>query len=77
VRGFLEAGLRRTPGVKVEFLSRALEVLEWGRTAWKKVPVGDRGVIFEDTFIHGLRAMHLNALMEVCLLPPCYERSCY
>lgn len=68
MRGFLEAGLRGAFGVKVEFLSRAIEVLEWGRTAWKNVPVDDRGVIFEDTFIHGLRAMHLEALMEVRLL---------
>jgi hypothetical protein len=70
-------GLRGKYHVEVEFLSRALEVLEWGRTAWKKVPVKDRGVIFEDTFIQGLRAMHLNALREVRLLPTLANRMIF
>ena len=64
MRGFLEAGLRGSKAVQVEFLSRALEVLEWGQEAWRDVPTADRGCIFEHTFIRGVRSMHLEALMD-------------
>jgi hypothetical protein len=64
MRGFLEAGMRGTKAVQVEFLSRSLEVLEWGQKAWKNVPSSDKGCIFDDTFIRGVRSMHIEALME-------------
>jgi hypothetical protein len=66
MRGFIEGGLRGKHGLTVEFLSRAIEVLNWGRIAWKNVSRDDRGAIFEDTFVRGVRAMHMNAFMEVC-----------
>ena len=49
----------------VEFLRRALDVLEWGSREWKDVPYSDCGVIFELTFIRGVRRLYLDELMRV------------
>jgi len=70
MRGFLEGGLRNAKAVEVEFLGYALEVLDWGRRAWKNVPKDDRGVIFEKTFIRGVKCLHINALMQAYAQDP-------
>jgi hypothetical protein len=67
MRGWVEGGFRGVQSVTVEWLSRALEVLDWGAKAWKNVPRTDRGVIFDSTFIRGVRSLHMNAFMEVCV----------
>jgi len=48
----------------VEFLRRALDVLEWGSREWKDVPYSDCGVVFELTFIRGVRRLYLDELMR-------------
>lgn len=53
-------------GMVLEFYGRALEVLEWGRKIWKDVPSDDRGVIFEDSFVRGIKRLYLGALTSVC-----------
>ncbi|PSS37129.1 hypothetical protein PHLCEN_2v1002 [Hermanssonia centrifuga] len=69
VRGWIMRGvfecLRDCPTAAVEFYSRSLEVLKWGQQAWRNVPKEKRGVIFEDTFIRGVRVLHLNAYLKV------------
>jgi hypothetical protein len=65
MRGFIEGGLKGNDVAKEEFYRRALDVIEWGRSTWKDVPKDDRGTIFDETFLRGLRAMHMEALMEV------------
>lgn len=65
MRGFLEGGLRQDRATEVEFLGYALEVLDWGRLAWKNVSKDDRGAIFEHTFVRGVRSLHITALMQV------------
>jgi hypothetical protein len=64
MRGFIEGGLRAHL-VALEFLGYALEVLDWGRQAWKNIPNEVRGTIFKSTFIRGVRSLHMRALMEV------------
>jgi hypothetical protein len=49
----------------IEFLRRALDVLEWGSREWKDVPNSERGVIFERSFIRGVRRNYLDELMKV------------
>lgn len=49
----------------VEYYSRAVEILEWGRHTWKDVPLNDRGPIFELTFIRGVKRLYMTALMGV------------
>ncbi len=65
MRGYIDGNLRGQHQAEVEFLSRALDILEWGRERWADVPRSDRGSIFEITFIRGVRNMHLHAMMEV------------
>lgn len=49
----------------IEFYRRALDVLEWGRRVWKNVVREKRGVIFEDSFIRGIRRLYISVVMEV------------
>ncbi|EDR15294.1 uncharacterized protein LACBIDRAFT_291776 [Laccaria bicolor S238N-H82] len=53
---------RHTAGV--EFFSRAVDVLEWGRRVWKDVPKDDRGAIFEVTFVRGVKRLYLSAMHQ-------------
>src|SRR5438876_9868626 len=70
MRGFLEGGMRKNYVAREEFFRRAIDVIEWGRSAWKNVSRTERGAIFDETFLRGLRAMHMNALMEVRAFRP-------
>jgi hypothetical protein len=67
VRGFIEGGIQGNHVAEEEFYRHALDVIEWGRSAWKDVPNSDRGAIFDETFCRGVRAMRLDTLMEVCV----------
>lgn len=50
---------------EILLLNRALEVLRWGRKEWKDVSPVDRGVIFELTFVNGVRSLLVQAMQEV------------
>lgn len=50
---------------EILLLNRALEVLTWGRKEWKDVSPADRGVIFEITFVNGVRSLLVQAMQEV------------
>ncbi|KNZ76343.1 hypothetical protein J132_10622 [Termitomyces sp. J132] len=63
MRGFLQSTFQ-TPGASTEFFSDALRILEWGARIWKNVPTSDRGVIFEPSFIRGVKRLYLNLLQE-------------
>ncbi|KAG6841567.1 hypothetical protein C0991_009602 [Blastosporella zonata] len=63
MRGYLQASFK-LPGSYVEFVSDALQILEWGARVWKNVPTEERGVIFEDSFIRGVKRLYLNLLFE-------------
>jgi hypothetical protein len=67
MRGFLEGRLRGNHEAEAEFIGRSLEILEWGQKAWKGIPFTQKGVIFKDTFVRGVRSMYLDALMHVSL----------
>ncbi|KDQ19786.1 hypothetical protein BOTBODRAFT_27211 [Botryobasidium botryosum FD-172 SS1] len=64
MRGFLGGGLHGDYGPGVEYIGRALEILDWGRKAWKDVPIVDKGTIFSDTFTRGVRRLHIQTLMQ-------------
>jgi stress-induced-phosphoprotein 1 len=65
MRGFVEGGMRGNHISREEFYRRAIDIVEWGRSVWKGVSIRERGSIFEETFLRGLRGMHLDALMQV------------
>ncbi|KAI0793345.1 hypothetical protein C8Q75DRAFT_804170 [Abortiporus biennis] len=62
--GFLEGGLRQIHATQIEYMARAVEVLDWGRKKWRNVPTDDKGVIFIYSFYMGVRAMLMQAYME-------------
>ncbi|KAG6911300.1 hypothetical protein DXG01_002139 [Tephrocybe rancida] len=63
MRGFLTASFQ-IQGAAAEFVSDALQILQWGARVWKNVPKEERGVIFETTFIRGVKRLYLNILVE-------------
>ncbi|KAL0065558.1 hypothetical protein AAF712_007469 [Marasmius tenuissimus] len=62
--GFLDGGARQNHVSEAEHITRALEVIEWGRKTWPDVPSKDRGVIFMDTFVRGVQKLRIEALVE-------------
>lgn len=61
----LDGHLTNKPDNGVQFLKRAVDLLEWGRNVWKNVHKDDRGAIFQDTFLRGVRSLHLKMFMNV------------
>jgi len=57
--------MQRSSTAAIEFVGRAIEILEWGRSAWATVPKDDRGAIFEWTFLRGVKALYLNMYHKV------------
>lgn len=57
--------MRNNPEVGIQFLKRAVDLLEWGQNIWKNVTRTDRGMIFQDTFLRSVRSMHLRMFMDV------------
>ncbi|KAG1843800.1 hypothetical protein DFJ58DRAFT_731469 [Suillus subalutaceus] len=64
MRAALDGGLRQQPQAGVEYYRRALDLVEWGRTIWKDVPKSDRGVVFEHSFLIGVRSLYLKMFMN-------------
>ena len=61
----MEGGMRQNHISREEFYRHAIDIIEWGRSAWKGISKDDQGAIFEETFLRGLRSMHLEALRQV------------
>ncbi|KAG2035381.1 hypothetical protein BDR03DRAFT_962496 [Suillus americanus] len=70
MRSMLESHLREGPEVGLQFLKRAVDLLEWGRIVWKNVANEDRGTIFQDTFLRSVRSMHLGMFMDAYATDP-------
>ncbi|VDB94318.1 unnamed protein product [Peniophora sp. CBMAI 1063] len=45
----------------VERYDKVLTILEWGKNEWHGVPDEERGVVFNDTFIRGVKMLRLQA----------------
>lgn len=65
MRSMLDSHMRNNPEVGIQFLKRAVDLLEWGQNIWKNVTRTDRGMIFQDTFLRSVRSMHLRMFMDV------------
>lgn len=64
MRAAFEGGLRQKRQAGVEYYRRALDLVEWGRTVWKDVPKSSRGVIFEHSFLIGIRSLYIRMFMN-------------
>jgi hypothetical protein len=79
MRTVIDCNLRGAPHVAIELAKQTLDLLYWGRQVWKNGSKDDRGAIFTDTFVRGVRVIYLEALMQVRathLLDP-FERELY
>lgn len=54
--------------VAYEFLTRAVEVIEWGRAVWKNVPEEDRGATFALSFLRAVRTLRMDISFNVSML---------
>ncbi|ETW83267.1 hypothetical protein HETIRDRAFT_439710 [Heterobasidion irregulare TC 32-1] len=48
----------------LETYDQVLAILHWGRERWSDVPATDRGVVFDDTFVRGVRSMRIHEHMR-------------
>ncbi|KAJ3891677.1 hypothetical protein GG344DRAFT_46856 [Lentinula edodes] len=65
IQGFVQGGLYRNHIGHLEYMSRAIDIIKWGRELFKDVQKDVRGAIFEATFLRGLQTLHLAAFLEV------------
>jgi hypothetical protein len=65
MRASWDGNIRHGHQAGIQHFKRVLDLLEWGRAIWKDVPKNDRGVIFEDSFVTGVRALYLKMLLRV------------
>lgn len=49
----------------LDFYTSALEVLQWGNVRWPGVPPEEKGAIFRDSFIRGVKVLRLDAFIKV------------
>ena len=67
MQGFREDGLKSNPVGAFEYYNRVIEVLQWGRHAWRDASKDDRGAIFQPTFLTGVKCLRLDTLVKVRL----------
>ena len=65
MRAFIEYVFDINVETAVDFYTSALEVLRWGAESWRDVPFGEKGNIFQPTFMRGVKCLRLEALLKV------------
>lgn len=65
IRGFVGEEFGYPQDEVVDFFKRVVDFLELGRREWPNVHKDNRGVIFEMSFIQGVKRLHLNAYVVV------------
>ncbi|KAJ8692610.1 hypothetical protein PTI98_009908 [Pleurotus ostreatus] len=56
LQGFLHGGFHGRPDVATEYVGHAIEIIKLGRKVWSNVPDSEKGAVFRETFLMGLRA---------------------
>ncbi|KAJ7196871.1 hypothetical protein GGX14DRAFT_700497 [Mycena pura] len=64
LRAFFDVVQRQRHDVVAECCKNSLAVLRRLRETWATAPKADRGVVLEDTFVYGVQALYLGALMQ-------------
>lgn len=65
MHAFMMSGLKGDCVGAERALGKAVEVLQWGRRVWKDVDPDTRGTVFSDTFVRGIKSMHIQEYMKV------------
>ncbi len=66
--GFLVWGAQQEHVPALQYYKSAITVLEWGLHTWPNVPNSERGAIFSETFVRGVRRLYLDVYLSVCTL---------
>jgi hypothetical protein len=66
LQGLLQVVMKSNWPACEDYYSKALKLLEQGKAMWADVAPEDRGAIFSDTFIRGVKRLHLAAYAQVC-----------
>ncbi|TDL24542.1 hypothetical protein BD410DRAFT_838064 [Rickenella mellea] len=64
MKAFISLGLEHAPGPAVQFYQSVVELLERGRQIWHNVPAADRGAVFTDAFVRGVKRLLLDGYMQ-------------
>lgn len=65
MRGFITSGLLQDSLATESLYRDTLDFLKEGQKIWGNVPRSDRGTVFDDTFVRGIRVLHLEAFTKV------------
>ena len=65
MRAVLDGDIKLDNKASLETYDQVLAILHWGRERWSNVPATDRGVVFDDTFVRGVRSMRIHEHMRV------------
>ena len=69
LKAFIEGGMKKTDAESVRMYDKALAILRWGREQWCDIPREERGTVFDDTFVRGVRHLRLDFYMNVRASP--------
>ncbi|TDL17490.1 hypothetical protein BD410DRAFT_754403 [Rickenella mellea] len=64
MRAFFAAGITKDYGASVEWYTNAIDLLDRGRMVWRNVSQENRGVIFSNTFVRGVRSLRLESYLQ-------------
>lgn len=64
LKAFIEGGMKKTDAESVRMYDKALAILRWGREQWCDIPREERGTVFDDTFVRGVRHLRLDFYMN-------------
>ena len=65
---FLQNGTLQDRKAALEHYGWAMEVIKRGQQIWHGVPKEVRGVVFENSFLRAVKALHLEVSMQACNL---------
>ncbi len=65
MRAFITSGLLDDSLATENLYRDTLDFLEEGRKVWENVSRKERGTVFDDSFIRGIRVLHLEAFTKV------------
>ncbi|KAJ3527907.1 hypothetical protein NM688_g8062 [Phlebia brevispora] len=65
MRAFIVWGSMEEHVPALEYYKSAITILEWGLHTWANVPNSERGAIFTDTFVRGVRRLYIEVYLAV------------
>ena len=65
MKGFFTDGVHENPLAATQYYMNVIDLLNRGRRIWSDVPKETRGSVFEETFIMGVRLLHLVSFFHV------------